>query len=493
MAVIRDNLLKVFEKKITVSEWLDSWDTTLDNVFPLESCGFYGKLANYFLTKVDFKREQKINVPKKILDNNSGFDIHKSATEDLLKSIKMRDSYWKKFIGDNIEKRTDMKNNNVIDVIDVLRDEVDELPLLSLLTWTLRLTFACSSTMWNKWFNADNIGFHNLSHFLYITHAYKDKKIFDAIMNYGLDPIGQETVSLASLLGTLSGSVPVVRMIPWFGKIGKMDLLKLWAKGVHPISIMLHDVEFVDNFPMTGPILWIHDWRHTASHVCPNSIILSTVLPDADKLSTLVCSYWDAWNKFLPIAVKMDMTEREQHMLFFLVHEIFGSAVEKCRMILDTDFKIIVAHIANYVGKKIETNGVSDIVSQYLKKPLEIAEANVFAKRLKEILLKVADSAFIIPDDTVVLSHTIPFMIDMSEYSKGEYFNLHDGMSVKKCIELPCKFIKENDYNMLYGLLVPRHKPIKKIIGESCIDNRLGMVPYNEKNISHFMVNQYCS
>lgn len=477
--VIRHALLKVFRQKMSITEWIGMWGaTTLHDVFPLKSCIFYKKLALYFMSKVDFNREQKSCVP---VERGDKSQKHLKMSKKTISHIEGC-FFWNKFLINGIEERRGIKDRDVVSALEREIRECKHKSLLYLLSWTLRLVFACSSSMWSKSRYGDNVGLFNLSYVLYYLHAYKDKKIFDVFLKYAPTALCQETISFASLLRTMSDSKYVVRMIPWFGKISEMELVLLWSKGVHPVNVMLHDMEYADNLPMSGPISWIHDWIHTANYVCSNSIIFSTIImPDVDKLSSLMSLYWNTWVKFLRVVVKMEMTDREQHMLFYLVHETFGSAIEKCRQILDVDFKIVVLKSNGYEEANLASG------SQYLNKPLTIVEATEFAKKLRVLLMDifVSDPGVPgVPGDYIVLNRAVPMQFGMTEHPKKYQFSDNPSDTVCVMLSLICSASVGTD--KLFGILIPRHKPVGHIDKTLNISAYQGLIPYNKDNVSFF-------
>jgi hypothetical protein len=282
---VRNKFLSMLRGKLSIDEWLDLYDfAEIENtsLFPYEDSELYVEYANVLLEDADFKREGKIILPKCFLQFCSYENVEKSKMmhnerENLFTYIIGDKAIWKKIILDTYEERQKIPNSIVYEnLIGELRDAKIKKTLCWFLIWSLRLTFVTSHQGWNNNHNWSIAYFSETARMIYYTQAYKDRELMETILNFGLGYIRKQTCTLPILMNTYFMPNVVCRLLPIPKKCHptKDELMRLVVRGLFPAEVSLHDIDYRDNFAMSGPQNWIHDFVHFISYITVNSMSL---------------------------------------------------------------------------------------------------------------------------------------------------------------------------------------------------------------------------
>lgn len=439
---LRDQLISVFKKDTTVGDWIQSYEkcaALLGNdidvnskLFPLSDHDIYKTIARTILLYNN--DEPKIMIPPAVLqaDNYKYDDDAKNEFDERCRRREKNVLHklcdyekWKILINDTMVERTLIIDEQVV---QNLIAEIDDnsiyvsKDLYWLLSWSLRLTYARSNPMWKRWYLDDNAGFFNFSYFLHLTHSYKDGKLFDTIIKYMPHEFCQTTMSF-SILNNMtlahthnmdSGIISKIslRMLPWPIDLTKKELLQLYAKcKIFPCAVVLGHMMHIDGFPMAGSTALIHDWFHTITFVIPSQVYLNSIKESERSIKTInneLQYWWDSYNLFVTALMDIcDWTINEIDMLFYFIHELFGSAVKKCNDVLETN----VQYFKNVFEKNRDRHDTIKGIKR-ITDPITLTEYEEFFSKLKKILMNVVgDRTHSFPPKTVMLSY-LPIGLD---------------------------------------------------------------------------------
>ncbi len=483
---IQKMLLGAFDGKILIRDWCalhrkSNITNINDKIFPLTDCSFYRDVAK-FLISMDNKIV--MTLPDDMNESRSNMTYYPMLESQCFDSIK--GTLWEQKIIDSLEKRINITNEQAFhDLQSEIESDIAH-DLFWLLSWSLRLTFVTSSEEWKNWMINENLDTINTARMLYYTHAYKDKTLFDLMIRYMFTNISQKIMSWDVLNNTfltkksLAPNIPnirdiVVRMFPWphcstpvTHGLTEIDILELWSCGIFPLGTMLRGMDDVDSFPMSGPMMWMHDWNHTASHISSSMIFLSKYKFDQlliDQIIESMLFWWNQYNALLINMIGQINIDQDQfweknkiHIAFLFVHEHFGSAMEKCNWIMEREMERIL-HL-----NKVQTDFRHDMTPKssniYKNNPLQYGEVFEFADHLNKLMTRLLSYSGTYPKNLMNIQ-TCTFLFNKLEMNPK---SVHDNMIFcNSPHQSPCDKIKitkmpplwYHTNNHLHGLLFP--------------------------------------
>lgn len=398
------SLIEVFDQKISVKDWCASHrqsniNNINDKLFPITDCSFYKEIAKYLISinnKFIMKLPDDMDISR---SNMTYYLMSKQQCIDIIKGSK-----WENSIIDSMDQRISISNEQaLIDLINEIDSNIIIHDLFWLLSWSLRLTFVTSSILWEQYVINENLDIMNTARLFYHTHAYKNRKLFDQMIRHIPAHICQKLMSFDVLNNTFltkKGLNPniqnvrdiMVRLIPWptsmHHVLTENDILDLWSCGIFPLGTMLHGMADIDSFPMSGPMLWLHDLTHTTSYISSSMVFLSKHKfnqPLVDQIINSMYFWWNQYNiMFMNIMDEMNSNifwdKNQKHILFLFVHEHFGSAMEKCLWIMERKMdKILVLNQDQVNFRHDMTPGSPNFYKKY---PLHYGEIFNFALHL---------------------------------------------------------------------------------------------------------------
>jgi hypothetical protein len=408
-----------------------------------ESNIFITNSAKYFVSKAN-DHIPIIQVPNEMMPNKkqvmNNMKLYEEQEKIILKNV--RDIPKWNFLLDGLEERRNISDKTTeINLIGEIDDETVIKILEWLQSWSLRFACATSNPMRMLWFDNDSVGFFNLDYCIHMVHAYKDRNLFDTLIKRVPAGICQKTMSWSVLNKiyltrkdpTKPGSRDLlVSMIPWLGDLSETDILKLIQCGIFPCGVMLRDIKVFDFFVMHGSVFWIHDWLHTTRFISTNMVYCSTnpiseilslngtkTLKQIQDESVL---WYNNFNSFMVESIRISFIEKwpdmELFMLYYFFHELFGSAIEKCKWILNKNYSYLERSIQNLELREIRKS-IPQSHSHTSIYNLTTNDYNAFATKIYQIFIKVCANnnanfqMVSIPCHDRFLRH-IPLMLDMS-------------------------------------------------------------------------------
>jgi hypothetical protein len=402
---LRNKLISVFSGKSTVCDFIqlhkNSTITDINNkLFPLDTSDDSSESMYKTIAKIikELDHEPQICLPKEMINSdkkrNSNIQWHDESKQEVLNEFK-KQKKWK-IITDTQKEResiSDLETQNAL--IHEINDDNISKNLYWFISWSLRMTFAYSNPQWNHWVNSGSGGIFTITYIMYYIQAYKNRELFDMIIKDLPQNICQNTISFEIINNTRLTDNIVIRMVPWPTKLNMKELLGLWSCGIFPCMILLGKIKKIDNAAMSGPIAFFHDYLHTAAFVGSSKLYLRLDPFDREAIrkSQEVLSFGTkCYYEFVHIINDYGWSEKENYILFYLIHELIISTINKCYIIYYGFFnsiKIIITKTLENHKKSIPL-----LKSKYLLNPITNKEYANFMTKIKIIMMNIFKSQF---------------------------------------------------------------------------------------------------
>lgn len=497
-------LFQVLRQKLPVSALIQSHkECTIDNInnklFPLDNSSpeVYRTIAR-IIVETDHS-VPNIRIPEELSISKEKDESHVHDKQQLFDNLNQIKT-WRELIINTLPEREQIPDEQVFaDLVREIDDPSIQKNLYWLLSWSLRITFASSNSMWNNTMVDDNLGFYKLSYWIYYTQVYKNAKLFDICIEKWPATICQEISSFEFLNNTFLtariiernerkitpdddefGHVRniMLRMVPWPIDLTENDLTELLSCGIFPCATHLRDVIFLDASVMFGGVPWIHDWFHAITYVSPSKIHLeskSFLSLDSenqpDPMIIKKCDdmffWWNHYNIFVNHAVESSRSDHwsdeEKHLLFFVVHEVFGSAIEKCGWILDMNYEHIRKIHDHTLRKYLHI--ISSKKQKYISDPITDYKYLEFFTKLRNILVRIVRDQII--EQNAIKINAIPMELHVMSLPKHLTL-VSDVWLAKFPIIMNFNMIKGiKTYDVLYGFILKEEPQTSQIIAKS--------------------------